>query len=110
MSIQFNFSQIACTIASAEAVENRKARCVAQVGIQDPPIDIKLVDLALNAGQTDRLALDDLDENLIRQNALYRRVSNPVQLFDMHPYLAEVDTKDICADLEAGVRKNFALP
>jgi len=64
-------------LKKAKAVEHRKAGAAERVGVENRGVDVELVDLATDSRQPDRLALDNLDQDLVRQNPLHDGVPHP---------------------------------
>jgi hypothetical protein len=59
--------------------------------------------------QPNGLTLDDIDRNRVRQDALDRGESHPLQLFDALTNIVEVDGKNICAFRQFGLCEDLCF-
>src|SRR5215510_2596539 len=90
-SICLDLDLISPAIPDTQSVKDGKAGTVDAVRLEDFAIGIKLVNFATNSRESDRLSLDDFDDDLIRQNSLHLSVANPGKFFDTRAYLVEAD-------------------
>src|SRR5687767_7185392 len=108
-AICLDLQKVPVVVARPQPIEDREAGAAIDVEVENLRVDVELVDLALYAGQADRFAFNDPDDDLIRQDALNGCIPDPIEFLDTFADFIKVRPKHVGSELKTRFCKHLVF-